>query len=132
MYKGDVPSLRRALATAELLLILPSALFMTALFVRNLQPIQHEPAATAQRIVDWYAARPHVALWGFLMALPLTVFAIGGATLVRMWRNDSALRDATRGVRRALKAHLATFLIAAATASAAVILATVGLHVLTD
>jgi len=127
-----MPSLRRALATAELLLILPSALFMTALFVRNLQPIRYEPAATAQRIVDWYAARPHIALWGFLMALPLVVFLIGGAALLRLWNNDAALRDTTRGVLWALRAHLATFLIAAATLTAAVILAIVGLHVLTD
>ena len=124
-------SLRRTLATAELLLILPSALFMTALFVRNLQPIQYEPAATAQRIVDWYAARPHIALWGFLMALPLLVFVFGGVTLTRLWRNDAALRDTTRGILWALKAHLATFLIAAATATAAVILAIVALHVVT-
>jgi len=127
-----MPSFRRALATAELLLIVPSAIFMTSLFVRNLQPVRYEPAATAQRIVDWYAARPHIALWGFLMALPLAVFLIGGASLVRMWRNDAALRDATRGLLWALKAHLATFLIAAATCTAAVILGIVALHVLTD
>ena len=96
-------SLRRAFATAELLLILPSALFMTALFVRNLQPIQYEPAATAQRIVDWYAARPHIALWGFLMALPLLVFVFGGVTLTRLWKNDAALRDTTRGILWALR-----------------------------
>jgi len=127
-----MPSLRRALATAELLLILPSALFMTALFVRNLQPIQYEPAATAQRIVDWYASRPHLALWGFLMALPLTVFIIGGAALARVWRNDAALRDSARAVLRAFRTYLATFLIAAATLTAAVILAIVALHAATD
>jgi hypothetical protein len=125
-------SLRRALATAELLLILPSALFMTALFVRNLQPIRYEPAATAQRIVNWYAARPHIALWGFLMALPLMVLVMGGAALVRMWNSDAALRETARGVLAALKTHLATFLIFAATCTAALILAIVGLHVLTD
>lgn len=132
LYKVYMPSLRRALATAELLLILPSALFITALFVRNLQPIRYEPAATAQRIVDWYAARPHIALWGFLMALPLTVLVMGGAALVRLWNNDAALRDTTREVLAAAKAHLATLLIAAATLTAAVVLAIVALHVLTD
>ena len=43
----------RALAATELALIFPAALFMTALFVRNLQPPQYEPAHTAERIVTW-------------------------------------------------------------------------------
>jgi hypothetical protein len=42
---------KRAIAATELLLIFPAALFMMALFVRNLQPLQYEPARTAQRIV---------------------------------------------------------------------------------
>jgi len=45
--------MKRAIAAAELVLIFPAALFMTALFVRNLQPQQFEPAHTAQRIVSW-------------------------------------------------------------------------------
>ncbi len=123
---------KRSLAAAELLLILPSTLFMTALFVRNLQPIRYEPAATAQRIVDWYAARPQIALWGFLMAFPLVVLLIGGATLLRAWKADGALRQAARQVLGALKTHLATFLIAAATVTASGILGIVALHMMAD
>jgi hypothetical protein len=36
---------KRAIAAAELLLVFPAVLFMTALFVRNLQPLQYEPRA---------------------------------------------------------------------------------------
>ena len=86
----------RSLAALELLLVFPAVLFMTALVIRSLQPLQYEPAHTAQRIVDWYAARPHVGLWVLLIALPLAVLATGALTLAREWRRNEALRDATR------------------------------------
>src|SRR5262245_37671497 len=38
---------KRAVAATELLLVSPATLFMMALFVRNLQPLQYEPARTA-------------------------------------------------------------------------------------
>ncbi len=122
---------QRALATLEVLLIFPAALFMTALFARNLQPTQFEPARTAQRIVAWYAARTHVGLWLFLMALPLAVLVIGAATLVRNWRSDPALRQAARQALQILRAHLAVLVVAVATVSAAAVLAIVALHVIT-
>jgi len=124
--------LRRTLAATELLLIFPAALFMTALFVRNLQPQQYEPAHTAQRIVEWYATRPHVGLWILMIALPLAVVIVGCITLARAWRKDEALRQATRDTIGNLRAHLATFLICVATATAGAILAIVALHVVTD
>ena len=73
----------RSVAVLELLFVFPAVLFMTALFARSIQPLQYEPAHAAQRIVDWYAVRPHVGLWVLLIALPLAVVAIGSATLMR-------------------------------------------------
>ena len=64
-------TIHRSVAALELLLVFPAVLFMTALFARNVQPPQYEPAHTAQQIVDWYAARPHIGLWVLLIALPL-------------------------------------------------------------
>jgi hypothetical protein len=122
----------RSFAAAELVLVFPAALFMTALFVRNLQPQQYEPARTAQRIVEWYAARPHVGLWVLMMALPLIVTLSGCISLVRAWRGSDELRGAVRDMIGHLRAHLATFLILVATATAAGILAVVALHLLTD
>jgi hypothetical protein len=119
--------LRRSLAAAELLLIFPAALFMTALFLRSIQPRQFEPAHSAQRIVDWYASSVHIGLWVMLIALPFAVLTIGCATLVRMWRRDAALREAFHAVR----AHFATLLIAIATVAAAAILAVVAVHLIT-
>jgi hypothetical protein len=52
LYKVLIKFARRVIAATELLLVFPASLFMTALFVRNLQPLQYEPARSAQRIVD--------------------------------------------------------------------------------
>ncbi|MFZ0590872.1 MAG: hypothetical protein WAM39_10335 [Bryobacteraceae bacterium] len=121
-----------AIATVELLLVFPAVLFMTALFARNVQPQQYEPAHSAQQIVDWYAARQVTGLWVFLIALPLTVLVTGCVTLVRRWSEDAELREAARRTFATLGAHLATVLVAGATLSAGGILAIVALHVLTD
>lgn len=122
----------RPLAAAELLLVAPAALFMSALVVRSLQPQQYEPARTAQRIVDLYASSTHIGLWLLLIALPLVVLIAGSVVLARAWRNDSALRQAANQAVTALRAHLAAFFIACATASAFVILSIVALHLVTD
>ncbi len=124
--------LRRALAAVELVLIFPAALFMTALFVRNLQPQQFEPAHTAQRIVEWYANRTHLGLVLFLMAFPLAVLSIGCVSLVRSWRLDPALRATAFECAGAIRRHFAVLIVALATAASAGILGIVVLHVLMD
>ncbi|MGH9591362.1 MAG: hypothetical protein ACRD25_13265 [Terracidiphilus sp.] len=122
--------IRRALASLEVVLIFPAALFMTALFVRNLQPQQYEPAHTAQRIVEWYAARPHVGLWLFLIGLPLAVLAMGSLGLARSWRSDPGLHQALLECTGAIQRHCAVLTIALATAASAAILGIVALHLL--
>ena len=125
-------TLRRALATLELVLIIPAALFMTALFVRDLQPQQFEPAHTAQRIVAWYAARTRLGLWLFLIAFPLAVLVIGCVSLIRSWHADPTLRTAVVECAGAIRRHLAVLVVALATATSAVILSIVALHLITD
>ena len=122
----------RPIAAAELLLVAPAVLFVTALFVRNLQPEQYEPAHTAARIVALYASSTHIGLWLLMMALPLLVLVVGCVALTRAWRADAALRQATHQVVAAIRAHLAALFIACATASAFAILAIVALHLITD
>jgi hypothetical protein len=121
-----------AIAATELLLIFPAALFMTALFVRNLQPQQYEPAHTAQQIVRWYSARPRVGLWVLLIALPLAVLTTGSVSLLRSWSEDALLRNAARETLAAVRSHLATLFVALATLAAGGILAIVALHSMTD
>ena len=80
-------------AVAQLLLMFPAVFFMGALALRKLQPLQNEPAQTAQRIVMWYAAR-HWTLLVLLIALPFAVLVIGFITLARNWRDDMELPQA--------------------------------------
>ena len=117
-------TIRRALAATELLLIFPAALFMAALVARHLQP-----AHAAQRIVMWYAVRPWT-LWVLLIALPLAVLVTGCATLLRSWNDDVELRQAARHPLVAIRGHVATLFVAAATSTAGVVLAVVAVHML--
>ena len=125
-------TIKRTIAATELLLVFPAALFMTALFVRDIQPTQYEPAHTAQRLVEWFSARPHLGLDVFLIALPFAAFVIGCATVLRSWRSDAELRQTALETLAAVRAHLATLLIAGATLMAGGILAIVAVHMITD
>jgi hypothetical protein len=122
----------RSIAALELLFVLPAVLFFVALFARSLQPLQYEPAHTAQHIVDWYAARPHLGLWVLLIALPLAVVVIGSASLIREWRRNPELRDSTLRIIGSVRSQVPTLMIAAATVMAGGALAIVALHVLSD
>lgn len=124
-------ALRSALATLELALIFPAMLFMSALFIRNLQPQQFEPAHTAERIVAWYAARTQVGLWLFLIAFPLAVLLIGCVSLVRSWRSEAALQAAAFECAGAIRRHFAIVAVALASLASAGILAIVALHLIT-
>jgi len=131
-YKVSMNKIKRSIAVIELFLVFPAALFMAALFVRNLQPAPYQPAQTARSLVEWFSARPFLGLDIFLIALPLAAFVIGSATLLRHWRRDAALRQAALETLAAVRAHLAVLLIAGATLTAGVILAIVALHLVTD
>ena|SRR5207245_1942074 len=125
-------TIKRTIAATELLLVFPAALFMIALFVRELQPAQYEPAHTAQPLVEWFSARPHLGLDLFLIALPFAAFVIGCVTVLRSWLSDAKLRQAALETLAAVRAHLATLLIAGATLMAGGILAVVAVHSITD
>jgi hypothetical protein len=123
---------KRVIALTELLLLFPGSLFMSALFVRNLQPLQYEPARTAARVVDWFSVRPFLGLDIFLVTLPFVALLLGCITVLRSWRGDASLRQATLEMFSVVRAHLATLLITGASLVAAGILFIVGLHVITD
>ncbi|HLH56411.1 MAG TPA: hypothetical protein VKY92_22680 [Verrucomicrobiae bacterium] len=123
---------KRFIAIAELLLVSPALLFMCALFARNIQPTQYQPAKSAEHLVGWFAARPFLCLDIFLIAMPLSVLAVGCATLMRAWSKDASFRDATISMLTIMREHMATLLILAATILAAGVLAVVAVHVITD
>jgi len=80
----------------------------------------------------WYAVRPRIGLWVFLMALPFAVLVSGSAALLRVWHTDADLRQAARQALAAIRAHLAMLLVAVATLVSGCVLAIVALHSLTD
>jgi cytochrome b561 len=125
-------TINRTTAAAELLLIFPAVLFMTSLFARAIQPMQFEPAHTAKRIVDWYAAQPHIGLWLLLIAMPLSGLVTGLIVLFRAWRGNAELRQAARQTSAIVRANFAPLLVAASTLAAFGILAIVALHMITD
>ena len=128
----SMKTILRPLAALELLFVSPSVLFMSALFARSIQPLQYEPAHTAQRIVDWFASRPHLGLWVLLIMLPVAVVIIGLVTLKREWHSNQELRIETLRAIGFIRSQASSVLIAGATATAGGILAIVALHVLTD
>jgi hypothetical protein len=121
----------RIIAVMGLVLIFPAALFMTALTLRNLQPLQYEPAHSAQQLVMWYAGRMWT-LWVLLLGLPFTVLVTGCAALLHSWNRDIVLPLTARQSLAVVRAHLATLFIAATTLIAGVILAIVVLHMLAN
>lgn len=121
----------RIIAAMELVLIFPAALFMTALALRNLQPLQYEPAHSAQQFVMWSAGRMWT-LWVLLLGLPFTVLVTGCAALLNSWNRDTVRPLTARQWLAMVRAQLATLFIAATTLIAGVILAIVVLHILAN
>jgi hypothetical protein len=128
----NIKVIRCTIAIIEFLLILPAGLFMTALFVRNIQPPPYEPAQTARRPVGWFSGRPILGRDVFLAALPFAAFVIGCATVHRMWRSDAHLRIVALETLAAVRSQWAALLIAGATLIAGWILAIVALHTIAD
>jgi len=115
-------TLKRAIATTELSLILPAVLFMVSLFMRSAFQ-----AHGAEAIVTWYSGRTWT-LWVLLLGLPFAALLIGCSTLLRNWRGDEAFRQAAGQTFAAIRAHLAMLLVAVATAVAGGVLVVVVLH----
>ena len=118
---------KRTLAAAQLLLMFPAILFMGALVVRQLSPLQDEPAHTAHRIVMWYAGRVWT-LWALLITLPLAVLVTGCITLLRNWSNVPELPHRAQQGLAAIHADRAMLFVAMMTLTAGVVLAIVAIH----
>ena len=124
-YKVIMKTINRTIAIIELLLVLPAALFMTALFFREVQPL-----AQTGLLVDWFSHHVVLGLYVFLIAMPLAAFFIGSAMVLHGWRKDVEFRQATLKVFTTFRAHVASLLIAGATLMAGGILAIVAMHMI--
>ncbi len=122
-------TLTRFIAAMQLALILPAALFLTAVLVAVGDAPQYDLPHLAQRIVTWYSARPWT-LWLLLLALPFAVLVSGCATLLRSWKHDVEPPHSARLAM--IPAPLATLFIAGTTLLSVAILAVVVLHMLAN
>ena len=113
-------------AALDSVLILPAALFLTALVLRHL-PLP-EVANAGQQIVMWYAGKMWT-LWALLLALPFTVLLTGGVALRREWVERSSV---VRQPFTMIWAQPMSLWVAALTLSAAGILVIVVLHMLAN
>jgi len=124
-------SIKRGTVGAQVVLIMPAALFMASLLLRTVGALQSEPARTAQQIVSWYSERLWT-LWVLLIALPLVVLGVGCAALLRGWKEDPDLRHAIRRPGAAMRTQLATLGIAVVPLAAGGILVVVVGHMLAN
>jgi ABC-type Fe3+ transport system permease subunit len=120
----------RIIAVMELVLISPATLFMIALALRHLQPLQYEPAHSAQQLVTWYAVRMWT-LWVLLFGLPLIALVVGCSELMRNWNRDTVVPLKSQKSLVMARPNL-TSLIATTTLISGVILVIVVLHVLAN
>jgi heme/copper-type cytochrome/quinol oxidase subunit 2 len=118
---------RRAIAATQTLLIFPAILFMCALILRQMSPLQHEPAYTSQQIVMWYAGRMWT-LWVLLITLPLAVVVTGCLTFLRSWSKDQELSRNAQKWSAAIHGDPVMLFVGVLTLTAGVVLAIVAAH----
>jgi len=118
------------IAAWALALVGPAVLFVAALFLRQVPPPASEPARTADRIVQWYAAHPQLALWVLLLLLPLSAFMLGSAALLRTWGDNPQLQYYTWRALAAIPEHWPAVSIGGATLLSAGVLAMITAHLM--
>ena len=122
---------KRIIAVAEVALILPAAIFMVALALREWRPLHYEPTHIAQQIVKWYTVRPWT--WPVLMVrLPSAVFVTGCATLLWIWHTDRTSRKSAPPTDDSVEVDPSTLVIAATTLTAGYFLAIIAMHMLVN
>jgi uncharacterized protein YceK len=121
--------MKRIFAAVHLLLISPAVLFLVAVIVQRLEPLQREPAHTAQQIVMWYAERMWT-LWILLLALPLSVLISGCISLMKDSSDSAQAASLAQKALAALHPAGARTSVAVTTMTAAVIVGIVILHML--
>ena len=118
------------IAAWALAFVVPGALFVLALVLRQVPPPTSQPARIADRIVAWYAARPQFSLWVLLLLLPSAAFILGSAALMRTWAQNPDLQYYTWRALAEIPEHWPALSIGAATLVAAGILAMITRHLM--
>jgi Na+/phosphate symporter len=111
----------RLIATLELVLIFPAALFLISVVARHIEFI----GPPARQIALWYAYR-FWTLWVFMISLPLAALLMGCVTLLIKGGSEE---QQTIGQRLAtIHKSIPELIVALSTLAAAVILVIVAVH----
>ncbi len=122
-----------AVAPIALVLILPALVFLAAATGRLLQPVQHQPAATAEAIFRGFAALPKPLGFMILLIGPLCAFVLAAVDQWLRWRRDERWRAAVLALAAAcgrVAARPLAVMSAAALLGGALWLALVVVHVI--
>jgi len=120
------------IAACALALLCPAVLFVAALFLRRVPPVESRRAQTAERIVAWYAAHPQLSLWVLLLLLPLSAFILGSAALMRTWSDNPQLREYAWRALAAIPAHWPAMSVGGATLVSAGVLMMITTHLMRE
>ena len=116
-------------AGLQLVLILPAALFMTALVARDFGVPQSEPVRAAQLIVAFYSQHMWT-LWVLLLGLPFVALIVGCVTM--FGRREVELPSTVGRSLTSINLQPVTLLVIATTLTSAAILTTVVLQMLAN
>ena len=122
-----------ALAVSEWLLVLPASVLLLTALLRLLQPREYQPARSSWVIFEWartHLSHPAAAL--VFIGLPGVAALAGAVCLLPVWRAKEALRQDLSGALASLRRHFAVLILGTGTLVAALILAAVVGHLITD
>jgi hypothetical protein len=121
-----------SIIVGEWMMVLPAALLFGLMAVRSTGG-QGLPARVALLFSNWAASHMSRA-WSSVVfiGLPAIVVLAGGATLLRIWREDRVVRQDAVAALGLLRRHLVVLLLASATVLATTILIPVLAHAITD
>lgn len=81
-----------AAAVLAFVSVAPAVMLFTAAVLRLLQPVQHEPAATANAVVRFFGALSRPSLGAIVVLGPLFAFFVAVMDQRGRWKNDSPWR----------------------------------------
>jgi hypothetical protein len=90
-----------AVAPTALVLVLPAAIFFAAAALRLLQPVQHQPAATADALFRLFAELPRGVKLTVMLLAPAAGFVLAAMDQYLRWRRDPSWRSAVLGLAAA-------------------------------
>jgi len=120
------------IAAWALALVCPALLFLTAVYLRQLRPLESEPSRTAERVIAWFGEHPQFGLWVVLLLFPLSAFVLGSTALLRTWGENPQLRDFTWRALWAIPAHWPAVFIGGATLLAGGVLTMITAHLMRE